>query len=87
MTGKNKKKHYTIMKAIRITKEQEEKWDPNNIRHFLSSNFKSSNDTRLLDKLVLLMIRAGVNSENYDIHIAEEDINSSIKRLQKEGKI
>lgn len=42
-------------------------------------------DNDLVDKLVLLMVKAGINSENYEIDITESEIESSIKRLNKGG--
>lgn len=42
-----------------------------------------SNESGLTDKLVLLMIKAGINSDNYGIEIKENEIESSINRLQE----
>lgn len=42
-------------------------------------------DSVLVDKLVLLMVKAGINSENYEIDIKESEIELSIKRLNKGG--
>ncbi|MBA7536474.1 hypothetical protein ES705_28738 [subsurface metagenome] len=50
-----------------------------------SKNLKTNND--LIDKLVLLMVKAGINSEKYEIDIKESEIESSIKRLTKGGLI
>ncbi len=41
----------------------------------------------LVDKLILLMVKAGINSEKYGIDIKESEIESSIKRLTKGGLI
>jgi len=41
----------------------------------------------LIDKLVLLMIKAGINSENHDIAIQENEIIPSINRLKESGLI
>ena len=41
----------------------------------------------LIDKLVLLMIKAKINSENYGIFINESEIESSIKRIREGGLI
>ena len=38
MTGKNKEKNYSILKAIRITKKQAEAWNPDKIRAFLEDS-------------------------------------------------
>ena len=40
-----------------------------------------------MDKLVLLMIKAGINSDAYGIEIKENEIESIIKRLMECGKI
>lgn len=39
------------------------------------------------DNLVLLMVKAGVNSEKLGIDITEEQIEPSIKRLTESGKL
>jgi len=44
-------------------------------------------DNELVDKLVLLMVKAGINSEKYGIDIKESEIESNIKRLAKGGLI
>jgi len=44
-------------------------------------------DNELVDKLVLLMIKAEINSEMYGIDIKEIEIESNIKRLTKGGLI
>ena len=44
-------------------------------------------NSELLDKLVLLMIKAGINSEKYDVKIVEKDIIPSINRLKESGLI
>ncbi len=41
----------------------------------------------LMDKLILLMVKAGINSEMYGIDIKESEIESNIKRLREGGKI
>ena len=47
----------------------------------------NSHNTELLDKLVLLMIKARINSENYEIAIQENEIIPSINRLKESGLI
>ena len=42
-------------------------------------------DNELVDKLVLLMVKAGINSEKYEINITESEIEPNIKRLIKGG--
>ena len=42
-------------------------------------------DNELVDKLVLLMIEAKINSEMYGIDIKENEIESNIKRLRERG--
>jgi len=44
-------------------------------------------DNELVDKLILLMVRARINSEKYGIDIKESEIESNIKRLTKGGLI
>ena len=41
----------------------------------------------LIDKFTLLMIKSGLNSENYEIKIKESEIEPSLKRLMESGKI
>ncbi len=41
----------------------------------------------LMDKLILLMVKAGINSEEYGIYIKDSEIESNIKRLMECGKI
>ncbi len=41
----------------------------------------------LIDKLVYLMIKIGINSTDFDIEITEKEIKPSIKRLRRKGKI
>jgi len=48
-------------------------------------NNKSNNE--LTDKLVLLMIKAGINSEKYGVNITEPEIQQNIKRLMERGII
>jgi len=48
------------------------------------SNTKS---IEIIDKLVFLMIKAEIKSEDYGIEIKESEIHSSIKRLMESGKI
>jgi len=43
--------------------------------------------SELTDKLVLLMIKAGINSDNYGIEIKESEIDSIINRLQESDQI
>lgn len=44
-------------------------------------------DTELLDKLVLLMVKARINSSEFGIDIKESEIEPSINRLKESGKI
>jgi len=44
-------------------------------------------DTELIDKLVLLMIKAEINSDNFGVNIKMEEIESNIKRLRERGLI
>ena len=48
---------------------------------------QKTTNNELIDKLVLLMIEAKINSEKYGINITESEIDLSIKRLQERGKI
>ena len=51
---------------------------------------KENNDSHyygLIDKLVLLMVKAGINSKDYGIDIKESEIQFNIKRLMESGKI
>ena len=41
----------------------------------------------LMDKLVLLMVKAKINSDDYGIEIKKSEIESHIKRLMGSGKI
>ena len=84
MTGKEKKMNFPIVRNIRINEKQNNKWDPKHIRAFLEG--KTMN-TDIVDKLVLLMIKAGINSEGYGIDIKESEIQSNINRLMESGKI
>ena len=52
----------------------------------LKSNI-SNDKPELIDKLVLLMIKAGINSDNYGIEIKENEIESIINRLQESDQI
>jgi len=44
-------------------------------------------NTELLDKFVLLMIKARIDSEIYGVKIEESEISESINRLKKRGDI
>nr|BDI55105.1 MAG: transcription elongation factor Elf1 [uncultured archaeon] len=57
----------------------------NEIEHI--SNEVSEVNTELLDKFVLLMIKARIDSEDYGINIEESEISGSINRLKKRGDI
>lgn len=57
----------------------------NEIEHI--SNEVSEVNTKLLDKFVLLMIKARIDSEDYGIDIVESEISGSINRLKKRGDI
>ena len=87
MTGKNKKMNFPIIRNIRLNQKQNDKWDPKNIRAFLEGKAIELENTDLVDKLVLLMIKAGINSEIYGIDIKESEIQFNIKRLMESGKI
>ena len=84
MTGKDKKMNFPIVRNIRLNHKQSDKWNPKHIRDFLEG--KTMN-TDIVDKLVLLMIKAGINSEGYGIDIKESEIQSNINRLMESGKI
>ena len=43
--------------------------------------------TNLIDKLVLLMIKAQINCADYDIDIREEQVKPSLNRLIQQGEI
>lgn len=85
MTGKDKKMNFPIVRNIRLNEQQNDKWNAKNIRAFLEG--KEFGNIDLIDKLVLLMIKAGINSEIYGIDIKESEIQSNIKRLMESGKI
>ena len=53
----------------------------------LKGNENGNANSDLLDKLVLLMVKAGITSEEHGIDINESDIEPSIKRLMESGKI
>lgn len=53
----------------------------------ISNEVSEVNNTELLDKLVLLMIKARINSEDYGIYIVESEISESINRLKEGGEI
>lgn len=44
-------------------------------------------DNELNDKLLLLMIKAGIDSDDYGINITMEEIGPNIERLKKRGSI
>ncbi len=84
MTGKDKKMNFPIIRTIRLNEQQDDKWNPKRIRAFLEGE---TVDLDLMDKLVLLMVKAGVNSKVYGIDIEEAEIQSNINRLTESGKI
>jgi len=60
----------------------------NAILSFLNGNtISNSLNKQLLDKLILLMIKAKINSEKYGVDINEFEIQPSIKRLKEGGRI
>ncbi len=75
------------MKTIRISQTENDNWDINKIHAFLEGKSVAPNITGLIDKLVLLMVKAGINSEFYGIDIEESEIRSNINRLTESGKI
>ncbi|HUS48637.1 MAG TPA: hypothetical protein VMZ91_00590 [Candidatus Paceibacterota bacterium] len=77
-------KDKNIMKTIRINQMENDNWDINKIHAFLEGE---TVDLDLIDRLVLLMVKAGVNSEVYGIDIKESEIQSNINRLTESGKI
>ena len=87
MTGKDKKMNYPIVKHLRINEKQNANWDYKKVRAFLDKKAIEFENTDLIDKLVLLMIKAGINSEIYGIDIKESEIQANIKRLMESGKI
>lgn len=84
MTGKDKKMNFPIVRNIRINEQQNDKWDPKHIRAFLEGKTMNID---LVDKLVLLMVKAGINSEVYGIDIKESEIQSNINRLMESGEL
>jgi len=52
----------------------------------INKNHNFDSDSNLLSKLVLLMIKAGINSENYGITINESEINPIINKLMERDK-
>ena len=83
--GRPRGKTYYIPKQIKLTEEENAVWDSKKIHDFLEGNINQNNE--LVDKLVLLMIKANINSENYGIEITEGEIQSNIQRLQEENKL
>jgi len=53
----------------------------------LNQKIEPQQNSELIDKLVLLMIKIRVNSEMYGINISEKEIQPSIKRLRGSDKI
>ena len=90
MTGKDKKMNFPIVRNIRLNQKQNDKWDPKNIRAFLEGKAiekENIENIDLLDKLVFLMIKAGINSETYGIDIKESEIQPIINRIVESGKL
>lgn len=54
MTGTNKKMNFPILKAIRLTEEQDKKWDSKKIRSFLGGS-SIEEDVEFLKSLYELM--------------------------------
>lgn len=52
----------------------------------LKSNISNEN-SQLTENLILLMIKAGITSEDYGIEITESEIQSYIDKLMESGKI
>ena len=59
----------------------------NRYKVYKLKNDVSNEKTELIDKLILLMVKAGINSEEHGIDIKESEIESNIKRLMECGKI
>ena len=61
----------------------------NRIQNELTNNTltNTNDEITLTDKLVLLMVKAGVNSDFYNVDIKESEIESSIQKLQNRGLI
>ncbi len=76
-----------IMKTIRLSQMESDNWDINKIHAFLEGKSVDPDINSLIDKLVFLMVKAGVNSEVYGIDIEESEIQSNIDRLIERGKI
>ena len=55
---------------------------PEEIENGILHKYGNNND--LIKKLVLLMIRAKINSDEYDIEITEEEIQPIIKKLSED---
>ena len=53
----------------------------------LADNIGISDLQDTKDKLVLLMVKAGINSKKYGVHIIENEIDDSIKRLKEADEI
>jgi len=61
MTGKNKKMNFNKIKTIKITEEQEQNWNPNEIRNLLDGNTnENSIDTSILMKMIPAFIEYGI---------------------------
>lgn len=87
MTGKDKKMNFPIVRNIRINDQQNNKWDPKLIRGYLDGKAIERENNDLIDKLVLLMVKAGINSEDHGIDIEEAEIQSNINRLMESGRL
>ena len=54
-----------------------------------NGSIPTSNDAvySLAKKLVLLMVRAGIDSDAFDVPITDQDVESFVEELEKEGQI
>jgi sugar-specific transcriptional regulator TrmB len=62
-------------------------WDTEGRYTIYSAIGEDMRKTKLIEKLVCLMIEAGINTENYHIDIEEEEILPYIQRLEEKGMI
>lgn len=74
--------HIILSKANGVTRPVVE-----STNHTVESTKESTLNSTLLKKLVLLMVRAGINSEEHDIQIDEGDVSPIIEQLQQEGAL
>jgi len=76
----------TVAVALKVPKSKKDYYKQK-FYAILNGNDNGKANSDLLDKLVLLMVEAGISSEEYGIEINESDIEPSIKRLTESGKL